>query len=179
MSSDPVELPGLGAVRRVYAKGADAVNSTGCNSVPPGADSRVVPPWVGSTVLLALSVFSVLSDLFGPPPSYNIPMLSLILVMMAGPAEPTVTFAADAIQTKAFVEEIAKQTGQKLSCAPNVGIEPIVVQLDEAPLSELMPKLGPKRRLLPPKAELQLRQVRHAYRFTLLNQDQHRRALDA
>lgn len=69
-------------------------------------------------------------------------MLSLILVMMAGPAEPTVTFAADAIQTKAFVEEVAKQTGQKLSCAPNVGIEPIVVQLDGAPLSELMPKLA-------------------------------------
>ncbi len=73
---------------------------------------------------------------------YNSPMLSLILLMMAGPAEPTVTFAADAIQTKAFVEEIAKQTGQKLGCAPNVGTEPIVVQLDDAPLSELMPKLA-------------------------------------
>lgn len=48
MSSDPVELPGLGVVRRVYAIGADAVNSTGVNSVPSGADSWVFsldPPY--------------------------------------------------------------------------------------------------------------------------------------
>lgn len=54
----------------------------------------------------------------------------------------TVTFQADAISTKDFIREMARQSGSRLECDPLIGVEPIAVRFEDRALDEVLDVLA-------------------------------------
>lgn len=64
------------------------------------------------------------------------------LAVLALAQSPTVSFAADATTVGLLVQDLNRQTGQTLQVAPNVASEPLIVDFENRPLSDVLPRIA-------------------------------------